>query len=105
MTTLSPSNADGLEILGSSTSETFQGLSRPVYRLLYLYCAEQELQGTVSSTAVSVFWNLNYVLSKFLLLNFEIVVSKKKFCEFVFAQKTGYINYCCTDKMETFEVC
>jgi len=65
----------------------------------------QELQGTVSSIVVSVFWNLNYVLSKFLLFNFEIVVSKKKFCKFGFVQKTGNINYFYTDKMGTFEVC
>jgi len=31
---LSLSYADGLEILGSSTSESLQGLSRPVYRML-----------------------------------------------------------------------
>jgi len=84
--------------------ESLQALSRPVYRLLYLSLCWAELQGTVSSIAVSVFWNLNYVLSKFLLFNFEIIVSIKKTL-FVFVQKTGNINYCCTDKIETFEVC
>jgi hypothetical protein len=37
LTTLSPSCADCLEILGASTSWNTQGLSRPVMGLLYLY--------------------------------------------------------------------
>jgi len=102
---LSPSYADDLEILGSSTLRAFRPSPGLCTDCFTFYCAEQELQGTVSSIAVSLYWNLNYVLSKFLLFNFEIVVIKKKFCKFVFVQKTGNINYCCTDKMETFEVC
>jgi hypothetical protein len=74
-TTLSPSCAEGLEILGSSTSETFRaspGLHTDCYSS---NCAEQELYGTVSSIAVSVFWKL--IVNFYALFNFEIVVSKK----------------------------
>jgi len=40
MTTLPPSCAKCVEILRASNSWSFQGLSRPVQRFLYLYCVQ-----------------------------------------------------------------